>query len=163
MTLRWIRYILWVAVAGLSLFLGYQHFAVKTTAPKVIGLNVEKLAPPLVAVDYSKRDWTVVNFFASWCVPCQAEHPLLMELSKQNAIVGVAWKDHSETATLQWLNVMGSPFETVLHDPKGEIGRLWRIEGIPATFLVDQKGQIRYRRVGPLLSQHLGQIQQIMK
>ncbi len=161
--LRLIRYILWGGVAVLSLFLGYQHFLVQPDTPKVVGLNVAKLAPPLLDVDYTKRDWTVVNFFASWCVPCQAEHPLLMELSEQNTIIGVAWKDHTETQTLKWLVVMGSPFETVIHDPMGIQGRLWRIEGIPATFLVDNKGQIRYRRIGPLLQQHLEQLQTIMQ
>ena len=156
--LRLIRYILWGAIALLSLFLSYQYFFASPNKPQVVGLNIEKIAPPLVGIDYSSRDWTVVNFFASWCVPCQAEHPLLMELAQELDIVGIAWKDHSETATKKWLTVMGSPFEIVIHDPNNEQGRLWRIAGIPATFLVDQQGRIRYRRIGVLQKAHLGQM-----
>ena len=163
MTLRLIRYILWGAIVLLAVFLCYQHFGSQDKIPKTSGLNVAKLAPPLVGVDYGARDWTIVNFFASWCVPCQAEHPLLMELSKHNAIIGVAWKDRTEQATQKWLNDMGSPFETVIHDPAGTQGRLWQIKGIPATFLVDKQGRIRYRRIGVVQKAHWEQMKLIYR
>lgn len=161
--LRWLRYILWCGVVILASFLSYQHFFSQPDRPQVEGLNIAKSAPPLVGVDYAERYWTVVNFFASWCVPCQAEHPLLMDLSEQHRVVGVAWKDHSVAATEEWLNAMASPFEIVIHDPNGDQSRLWKIKGIPATFVVDNEGRIRYRRIGVLQKAHIGQIRQIMK
>lgn len=160
--LRIIRYILWLAIAILGLFLGYQSFSSKQSAPPpVAALSLDKFAPPLQGVDYKAQNWTVVNFFASWCVPCRAEHPLLQEIAEKTAVIGVAWKDTPKD-TENFLQELGNPYQQVIADPEGVQNRLWRIEGIPATFVIDAEGKVRYRRIGPLLSQHLGQIQKIM-
>ena len=160
--LRLIRYILWGAVIVLGLFLGYQQFFPASKAPKITGLNIEKLAPPLLDIDYTERDWTVVNFFASWCVPCRAEHPLLMKLAAQTTVIGIAWKDQ-RSDTDAWLAEFGDPFDAVIHDPNDEQSRLWRITGIPASFVIDRKGRIRYRRIGILQEAHAEQIHVLLR
>lgn len=93
---------------------------------------------------------TVVNFFASWCVPCRAEHPLLQRLAKRAiAVVGIAYKDKPD-AIAAYLEGMGDPYTRRLADPNGEIAAAFAVTGVPDSFLIDQHGRIRYRVAGPL-------------
>ena len=159
--LRIIRYVLWGTVAILGLFFGYQHFLAEPEAPQPQTLRMLPFAPPLPQIDYTAQLWTVVNFFASWCIPCRAEHPQLVNLARNHVVVGIAWKDQPTEAKV-FLNEFGSPFIKVLHDPNGDLSRSWHIDGIPATFVVDAQGQIRYRRLGVLLEKHLTQINNLI-
>ena len=94
---------------------------------------------------------TVVNFFASWCQPCIAEHPFLMEMS-ENAdvrIFGIAWNDSADAAHA-WLAKHGNPFSMIGVDDSSLAGIEWGITGIPETFFLDADGVVRFSHAGPL-------------
>lgn len=93
----------------------------------------------------------LVNVFASWCVPCRAEHPYLMRLARDRVvpIYGINYKDKRADA-LAWLQELGSPYIAIGADESGRVAIDWGIYGVPETFVVDQNGVIRYRQVGPV-------------
>lgn len=92
----------------------------------------------------------LVNFFASWCVPCRYEHPMLMELKEHGVtIVGVAYKDAPEK-TQAFLAQFGDPFAAVGQDPSGRLGIELGIAGVPETFVIDENGVILALHRGPL-------------
>ncbi len=94
---------------------------------------------------------SLVNIWASWCVPCRAEHPFIMELSKRPdiQILGFNYKDKTENAR-RFLGSLGNPYDRVGVDPDGRAAIDWGVYGIPETFIVDRQGIIRYKYVGPL-------------
>jgi cytochrome c biogenesis protein CcmG/thiol:disulfide interchange protein DsbE len=94
---------------------------------------------------------SVVNVFASWCVPCRAEHPSLAELAQEHGVpvIGLNWKDKPEDARA-FLNELGDPYERIGSDPSGRAGIDWGVYGVPETYVLDAQGRIRYRHVGPL-------------
>jgi len=93
----------------------------------------------------------IVNFFASWCVPCRAEHPLLMRLAEQEHVplFGIAYKDKPDEAA-RFLAQLGDPYRRVGLDQNGRVGIDFGVYGVPETYLIDSAGHIRYRHVGPL-------------
>ena len=92
----------------------------------------------------------LVNVFASWCVPCRAEHPLLMVLAERGVtIYGINYKDPPEQASA-WLAELGDPFAKIGADRDGRVGIEWGVYGVPETYVVDQAGTIRYKQIGPL-------------
>lgn len=92
----------------------------------------------------------LVNFFASWCAGCQVEHPLMMQLAEQGVeIVGIAYKDDALDAQ-RWLARHGNPYRSVLMDLNGQVGIDWGVYGVPESFVVDGKGLILYKQIGPL-------------
>ena len=93
----------------------------------------------------------VINFFASWCIPCRIEHPLLMRLSEQNhlPLYGVAYKDKPEDAS-RLLATFGDPYRQIGVDQDGRVGLDFGVYGVPETYVIDSAGQIRRRFVGPL-------------
>ncbi len=92
----------------------------------------------------------VVNFFASWCVPCRYEHPWLMDLKARGVpIVGVAYKDAPEK-TSAFLARDGDPYAAVGQDPAGRFGLELGIEGVPETFVIDDDGTIIAAHRGPI-------------
>lgn len=85
---------------------------------------------------------TIVNFWATWCTPCKAEHPVLVDLAEQGVrIVGVLYKDDEQLGR-ELLARDGNPFEVVAIDPTGDAGIAFGIAGVPETFLVDKNGMI---------------------
>ena len=98
----------------------------------------------------------IVNFFASWCAPCHAEHPLLMRLAEQQHVplFGVAYKDKPEEAA-RFLAQLGDPYSRVGLDQSGRVGIDFGVYGVPETYLIDGAGHIRYRHVGPLTADAL--------
>ena len=94
---------------------------------------------------------TLVNFFATWCAPCREEHVYIKLLSseKKLKIIGVNYKDDINK-TVAWLEELGNPYSDVIVDSKGHIGIDWGVYGIPETFIVNSKGIIKYRLVGPI-------------
>jgi cytochrome c biogenesis protein CcmG, thiol:disulfide interchange protein DsbE len=96
----------------------------------------------------------VVNFFASWCVPCRLEHPLLMRLaaSGQVAIYGIAYKDKTEDS-LRILAQLGDPYRAIGVDREGRTGFDFGVYGVPETYVIDRDGHIRQRFVGPLTAE----------
>jgi len=94
---------------------------------------------------------SIVNFWASWCVPCRIEHPKLMELSQDDTIdlYGMNYKDDVSNAA-KFLRKLGNPFIKTGIDKRGRIGFDWGVYGVPETFVIDGKGTIIYRHVGPI-------------
>ena len=93
----------------------------------------------------------IVNFHASWCAPCRAEHPILMQLEKRTGVpvYGIAWKD--KPADLRaWLAADGNPFSRAGFDGNGRVGIDWGISGVPETFIVDRSGKVVWRFQGAL-------------
>ncbi len=94
---------------------------------------------------------TLVNVFASWCVPCKAEHPILVRLTEREGVrlVGINYKDEPEDAA-RFLDDLGNPYARIGADPEGRASLDWGLTGVPETFVVDAEGKIRYRHVGPI-------------
>jgi len=97
---------------------------------------------------------TVVNFFASWCVPCRVEHPLLMGLSAETKVplYGIAYKDKPED-TARYLAQLGDPYARIGLDQAGRVGIDFGVYGVPETYVIDKDGRIRLRMVGPLTAE----------
>ena len=105
--------------------------------------------PPLTDAAI-KGKLTLVNVFASWCIPCREEHPVLKELAKDSRlnIVAINYKDKSENA-LRFLGELGNPYAAIGIDPNGKAAIDWGVYGIPESYLVGPDGTILYKRVGP--------------
>jgi cytochrome c biogenesis protein CcmG/thiol:disulfide interchange protein DsbE len=93
---------------------------------------------------------TLVNFWASWCPPCRAEHPLVSELAEEGmTVLGVNYRDTPDRAT-EFLEDLGDPFAALGADPRARMGLDWGVVGLPETFVVDGDGNIVMRHAGPL-------------
>jgi len=112
------------------------------------GLSAE--APPLESAAILGEP-AVINLFASWCLPCRAEHPLLAGLAKDSgvALYGILYKD-DPAAGAGWLAELGDPFRAVGVDRAGRTGIDFGAYGVPETYVIDREGIIRFRQVGPL-------------
>jgi cytochrome c biogenesis protein CcmG/thiol:disulfide interchange protein DsbE len=104
-----------------------------------------------LALDTLKGHPFVINFFASWCVPCRIEHPLLLRLAAQNhlPLYGIDYKDKPEDGS-RLLATFGDPYRQVGMDRDGVVGLNFGVYGVPETYVVDSNGVIRKRFVGPL-------------
>lgn len=93
----------------------------------------------------------VLNVFASWCAPCRVEHPLVTDLAKRKLapVYGLNYKDKPADAT-QWLATLGDPFAAVLVDADGRTGIDFGVYGVPETFVIDQRGIVQFKHIGPL-------------
>lgn len=93
----------------------------------------------------------LLNVWASWCVACRQEHPVLNDLAKQKAVtlIGLNYKDQRPDA-LAWLGALGNPYELSLSDPDGRMGIELGVYGVPETFVIDKQGVIRYKHIGPV-------------
>jgi cytochrome c biogenesis protein CcmG, thiol:disulfide interchange protein DsbE len=105
----------------------------------------------LTGADLAKGQVSVVNFWASWCIPCAQEHPLLLGLKERTGarLYGVNYKDQT-AAALRFLARYGNPFIAVGIDSNGRAAIEWGVYGIPETFIVNGKGEIVYKHVGPI-------------
>lgn len=104
-----------------------------------------------IARDDLKGKVWLLNVWASWCVSCRQEHPVLVELAKSNAvpIYGLNYKDQRE-AGLAWLNQHGNPYVISAFDQDGRVGIDFGVYGVPETFLIDKNGMVRYKHTGPV-------------
>lgn len=105
--------------------------------------------------DMRGKVW-LLNVWASWCVSCREEHPLLVEFARQNVapIYGLNYKDKRENA-LAWLADGGDPYIVSAHDLEGNVGIDWGVYGVPETFVMDKQGIIRYKQIGPVTPEAL--------
>lgn len=94
---------------------------------------------------------SVINVFASWCVPCRAEHEFLMKLAAEEDVMlfGINHKDQADQATA-FLSELGNPFDAIGADRNGRISLEWGVYGVPETFVVDASGTITYKHIGPI-------------
>lgn len=99
---------------------------------------------------------TLVNFFASWCVACRAEHPLFMEISRKGLVplYGINYKDQPDDAQ-SWLKDMGDPYGRIGADIKGRVAIDWGVYGIPETFVIAPDGTVAFKLVGAMTRETL--------
>ncbi|WP_370270267.1 DsbE family thiol:disulfide interchange protein [Nioella sp.] len=119
--------------------------------PPVPGLDV----PGVTRSDLSGNDGpVVVNVFASWCVPCRAEHAVLTRFKERDGLrlLGINYKDKPEDA-VRWLADLGNPYSAIGSDLDGRAGIEWGISGVPETFIVGADGTVLYRYVGPIVGE----------
>lgn len=104
----------------------------------------------LTTQDLRGRAW-MLNVWASWCVACREEHPLLVAFAKTKSVplYGLNYKDQRD-AGIRWLNALGNPYDASLFDADGRLGLDFGVYGVPETFIVDAQGIIRFKHIGPL-------------
>ena len=170
---------IWIAVLPLVIFLGLAglFYSLLTTddrdtssipsalldlpAPKLIvpelnGLLSNGQQVPGMGADTFAGKVSVVNIFASWCVPCREEHPQIVELGNDPRIqlVGINHRDSNRNA-LAFLEELGNPYDVVGVDRNGRASIEWGVYGVPETFLVDRNGIIFFKKIGPISSREL--------
>ena len=107
-----------------------------------------------------QNQFTLINFFASWCAPCRQEHKYLLELNNQNKnikILGINFKDKKNNALI-FLNELGNPYNSILEDPDGRASILFGIYGIPESILINKELTIIKKIIGPMDQKQLEEI-----
>lgn len=122
------------------------EFALPPVLGRTLGLASEDL----------KGEVSLVNVFASWCVACREEHPVLMQLSRDGVVPihGLNYKDRPQDAA-KWLDTLGDPYMRTGADLKGLVAIDWGVYGVPETFVIDRNGRIAYKHIGPITPQVL--------
>ena len=112
--------------------------------------------PDRLALESLTGSPVLINFFASWCVPCREEQPVLMRLADQEHVplYGIDYKDQPEDAQ-KLLAQLGDPYRRVGLDPDGQVGLNFGVYGVPETYVLDRTGHIRKRFVGPLTAEEV--------
>ncbi|MEM6305626.1 MAG: DsbE family thiol:disulfide interchange protein [Pseudomonadota bacterium] len=149
-----------VAVAAVGMFRedpdALPSTLIGQPAPGVPAATLEGFAPATAEM-LAVGDVTLVNFWASWCPPCRAEHPKLLELQSEGVnIVGINFRDlESDAAT--YLTEDGNPFAGVGFDPRGRTAIDWGVTAPPETFILDGEGRVLFRFAGPLIGSDYAQ------
>ena len=127
------------------------HPAPAVDLPPVAGLERDGKAIPGIAAADFRGNVTLINVWASWCIPCHDEAPFLLELAGDTRIrlVGINYKDQPDNAR-RFLNRYGNPFIASGADQTGRAAIEWGVYGVPETFLVGRDGRIAYKLVGPI-------------
>lgn len=145
------------AALGLLLWKGLSMDPRKIPSPLVNkplpAFNLPNLHEPdkrLANADFRGKP-VVINVWASWCAACKHEHPVLMDIARQNEVylVGLNYKDERGDA-LAVLEAEGNPYNVNLADRDGRTGIDWGVYGVPETFIVDKEGVIRHKHIGPI-------------
>ncbi|HEX2830508.1 MAG TPA: DsbE family thiol:disulfide interchange protein [Burkholderiales bacterium] len=155
----YLRYILLVAFLALVVLLGIGLTLNPREVPSpLIGkpapaFELPQLHEPgktFAPADMKGRVW-ILNVWASWCVSCRQEHPVLMELAKTGVIpiYGLDYKDQQDDAK-RWLQQFGNPYKLSAVDAKGQVGIDYGVYGVPETYVIDKRGVIRYKQIGPV-------------
>jgi len=107
-------------------------------------------AAELTSERFAGAPW-VLNVWGTWCFECRAEHEALLAIARTKAvpIYGLDWKDDRASA-LEWLSKLGNPYDAVAFDSEGRVAIDWGVYGAPETFLVDARGRIVHKHIGPL-------------
>jgi cytochrome c biogenesis protein CcmG/thiol:disulfide interchange protein DsbE len=163
--------VIFAAVAGLF-FAALQHGDPSKVPSALIGRPAPAVdLPPIPGLesrgapvkgfntsDIGRGKPAVVNFFASWCLPCADEHPQLVELVKRTGVtlIGVNNKDQPANA-IRFLKLHGNPYTAVGSDANGRAAIEWGVYGMPETFIVDADGKIVFKQVGPISPEVLEQ------
>jgi cytochrome c biogenesis protein CcmG/thiol:disulfide interchange protein DsbE len=130
--------------------------APETPLPPVADLTRDGQAVPGLDPAAFRQQVTVVNVWASWCVPCHDEAPLLLNLAQDKRIrlVGINYKDAPDNAR-RFLGRYGNPFAAVGSDGNGRAAIDWGVYGVPETFVIDRKGAIAFKLIGPITPNNL--------
>lgn len=126
-------------------------------APAFTLATLEDPSRKLSTADMAGQVW-ILNVWASWCVSCRAEHPVIMSLARQNLVpvVGLNYKDQPDDAA-RWLDQFGNPYATSVVDADGRVGIDWGVYGVPETFIVGADGRIKYKHIGPVTQESLNE------
>ncbi len=126
-------------------------------APPFTLVQLHEPARQLSVADLKGQVW-LLNVWASWCVSCRQEHPLMVELSKAGVvpIYGLNYKDKRDDA-LRWLDQFGDPYTVSVMDADGKVGIDYGVYGVPETYVIDKQGTIRYKQIGPVTPEVLKQ------
>lgn len=156
------RLLFLVPLVAFAVLAGYFAIGLTKDPHKIPSALLDRPMPPFdlpplanrkegLSTDQIKGKVALVNVFASWCVPCRIEHPLLMRLAAEGRIpvYGINYKDKPEDAT-KWLAELGDPYGRIGADRDGRAGIDWGVYGVPETFVIDREGRIRYKQVGQL-------------
>ena len=144
------------AIIGAFLYRGLSNDPRYVPSP-LIGKPAPEFTLPVLSGDreFSPSEmqgkvW-LLNIWGTWCVGCRAEHPVLVDLARQNIveIVGLNYKDQNNLAQ-QWLVELGDPYVVTAVDQGGRIGIDWGFYGAPETFVIDKSGIVRHKHIGPL-------------
>ncbi len=135
------------------------HPAPQTDLPPVAGLDHNGEPVPGIDAASFKGAVTVVNVWASWCVPCHDEAPLLMQLAQDSRLrlIGINYKDQPDNAR-RFLGRYGNPFAAAGADENGRAGIEWGVYGVPETFVVGRDARIAYKLVGPITADNLAAV-----
>ena len=135
------------------------HPAPQTNLPPVAGLERNGAAVPGIDAASFKGAVTVVNVWASWCVPCHDEAPLLMQLAQDSRLrlIGINYKDEPDNAR-RFLGRYGDPFAAAGADLNGRAGIEWGVYGVPETFVVGRDARIAYKLVGPITADNINTV-----
>jgi len=127
-------------------------------AASTTDVNTAGSAPSFDSASLAGNVW-VLNIWASWCVACVTEHPLVKTLAQQAGVpvIGLNYKD-TDSEARAWLSRFGNPYTTIAADRNGRIGIEFGVYGVPETYIVDQKGTIRYKHTGPIDEEALQKI-----
>ena len=133
--------------------------APQAALPGVAGLDRDGKPVPGIDPANFKGAVTVLNVWASWCVPCHDEAPLLMQLSQDQRlrVIGINYKDEAENAR-RFLGRYGNPFGIVGVDSNGRAAIEWGVYGVPETFVVGREGTIVYKLVGPITPDNINSV-----
>jgi cytochrome c biogenesis protein CcmG, thiol:disulfide interchange protein DsbE len=142
-----------VALLGIGLTLNPREVPSPLVGKPAPHFELPQLHEP--GKSFSERDmqgkvW-LLNVWASWCVSCREEHPVLLDLAKSGAvpILGLNYKDERKDG-LAWLQNMGDPYRLSAYDLQGRVGIDYGVYGVPETYVIDKRGVIRYKRIGPV-------------
>ena len=154
----------YIPIVFFVLLVGLLAFGLTNDPKRVPSPLVDKPAPEfqttrlyadkkIGTADMRGKVW-LLNVFASWCVSCRAEHHILSQFVKQHGVtvVGLNYKDEEADAK-NWLAVMGNPYYAIAVDREGKIGMDYGVYGVPETFVIDKKGLIRYKQIGPVTTE----------
>ena len=148
--------LVFVGLAGVILF-GIMQDAGKVPPPMVSQPAPDTAPEPvpgtmlLTGVDLRSGEVSVVNFWASWCPPCRAEHPTLMALAAEGVrVAGINFRDEADAA-VEYLTEEGDPFFATGFDPLGRTAARWDVAAPPETFIVAGDGTVLFRFAGPLV------------
>jgi cytochrome c biogenesis protein CcmG/thiol:disulfide interchange protein DsbE len=144
-----------------------------TYAPEI---NGEKNIPTFEAKDFKSNSYYstekifeedifyIVNIWASWCVPCKIEHPLLMKLSKNQSVklIGINYRDNLNNAK-NFINEFGNPYSQILIDPDGTLSIEFGAYGVPETFIINKNKKIIRKFIGPINKKITEEIKLIIK
>ena len=126
-------------------------------APPFQLARLDDPAKTLAEKDLRGQVW-LLNVWASWCVSCMEEHPVLVQLSKQSVVpvYGLNYKDQ-RAAAQAWLARNGDPYTLSMADPDGKVGIDYGVYGVPETYVIDKAGVIRYKQIGPVTQKVLSE------
>ena len=151
-------FLLLVVVLGIGLTLNPREVPSPLIDKPAPDFTLNQLQSPeqvISARDMHGKVW-LLNVWASWCTACRAEHPLLVDLARDDSInlVGLNYKDEQADA-LRWLRQFGNPYQVSAFDADGRVGIDWGVYGVPETFVIDKQGIIRYKQIGPVTRESL--------